>query len=340
MRAGSTTRFVGIVVGGGSPSPQPQFSDKIACNMQKTLARAPRFGHGPSQDAARCRSRQARGTSLVNGRNRGLLTEETMTAHVAAVAPIATAKSSSVRWKIFLLMLFLISINYIDRASLSVAMPLICEGVQSGPRDAGTDPELVLLDLRLHAGAGRHAGRSVQAAHRHRVGDARLGLLPGDRRCRNELGRACADPAGAGRVGGADLPRRRQAQRDLDDAERARPRRDAARRRRAARRGARIDRDRLADRRLRLMAHGLRRCRRRHDDLRPLGLVVHPQHAARASLRQRGRSALHRTRRTRCEDAARRRVVGTAAGPAISAIVRSGACAWAGCSSTPSSTAC
>ena len=66
MRAGSTTRFVGIVVGGGSPSPQPQFSDKIACNMQKTLARAPRFGHGPSQDAARCRSRQARGTSLTN----------------------------------------------------------------------------------------------------------------------------------------------------------------------------------------------------------------------------------------------------------------------------------
>mgnify|MGYP001051923783 CR=1 FL=1 len=30
-----------------------------------------------------------------------------------------------VRWKIFLMMLFLISINYIDRASLSVAMPLI-----------------------------------------------------------------------------------------------------------------------------------------------------------------------------------------------------------------------
>src|SRR4051812_16042469 len=59
--------------------------------------------------------------------NRGLLTEETMTAHVAAVAPIATAKPSSVRWKIFLLMLFLISINYIDRASLSVAMPLIAK---------------------------------------------------------------------------------------------------------------------------------------------------------------------------------------------------------------------
>src|SRR3954468_11809819 len=137
MRAGSTTRFVGIVVGGGSPfSPEPQFSDavKIACNVQKTLARAPRFRHGPSQDAARCRSRQARGTSLTN---RGLLTEETMTAHVAAVAPIATAKSSSVRWKIFLLMLFLISINYIDRASLSVAMPLIAKEFNLDPAAQG-----------------------------------------------------------------------------------------------------------------------------------------------------------------------------------------------------------
>ena len=44
-----------------------------------------------------------------------------MDTRVAAVAPVATAKPSTVRWKIFLLMLFLISINYIDRASLSVA---------------------------------------------------------------------------------------------------------------------------------------------------------------------------------------------------------------------------
>lgn len=37
----------------------------------------------------------------------------------------APAKMTSVRWKIFLSMLALVSINYIDRASLSVAMPLI-----------------------------------------------------------------------------------------------------------------------------------------------------------------------------------------------------------------------
>src|ERR1700716_2893391 len=44
----------------------------------------------------------------------------------AEVAPAqALAGKTAVRWKIFVLMLFLITINYIDRASLSVAMPLI-----------------------------------------------------------------------------------------------------------------------------------------------------------------------------------------------------------------------
>jgi ACS family D-galactonate transporter-like MFS transporter len=48
-----------------------------------------------------------------------------MTATSPAVVATATATMTSVRWKIFFAMLFLISINYIDRASLSVAMPLI-----------------------------------------------------------------------------------------------------------------------------------------------------------------------------------------------------------------------
>ncbi len=38
---------------------------------------------------------------------------------------IAPARRSNVRWRIFALMLALVSVNYIDRASLSVAMPLI-----------------------------------------------------------------------------------------------------------------------------------------------------------------------------------------------------------------------
>jgi ACS family D-galactonate transporter-like MFS transporter len=46
-----------------------------------------------------------------------------MSDQVIAVA--GAARPSSVRWKIFFLMLFLVSVNYIDRASLSVAMPLI-----------------------------------------------------------------------------------------------------------------------------------------------------------------------------------------------------------------------
>lgn len=44
---------------------------------------------------------------------------------------------SSVRWKIFLMMLFLIAINYIDRASLSVAMPLIAKEFDLSPTMQG-----------------------------------------------------------------------------------------------------------------------------------------------------------------------------------------------------------
>jgi len=44
---------------------------------------------------------------------------------------------SSVRWKIFLMMLFLIAINYIDRASLSVAMPLIAREFDLSPTMQG-----------------------------------------------------------------------------------------------------------------------------------------------------------------------------------------------------------
>src|SRR6202011_5496856 len=52
---------------------------------------------------------------------------------VSAIAATEVAKPTGVRWKIFLLMLFLISINYIDRASLSVAMPLISKEFDLDP---------------------------------------------------------------------------------------------------------------------------------------------------------------------------------------------------------------
>lgn len=46
-------------------------------------------------------------------------------------------KRTNVRWKIFFLMLFLIAINYIDRASLSVAMPLIAREFNLDPATQG-----------------------------------------------------------------------------------------------------------------------------------------------------------------------------------------------------------
>lgn len=46
-------------------------------------------------------------------------------------------KKTSVRWKIFLMLLSLIAINYIDRASLSVAMPMIAQELRLGPAIQG-----------------------------------------------------------------------------------------------------------------------------------------------------------------------------------------------------------
>ncbi|MCO4892802.1 MFS transporter [Cupriavidus sp. WGtm5] len=52
-------------------------------------------------------------------------------------ATAMTEAKTSVRWKIFLMMLFLIAINYIDRASLSVAMPLIAKEFDLSPAMQG-----------------------------------------------------------------------------------------------------------------------------------------------------------------------------------------------------------
>jgi ACS family D-galactonate transporter-like MFS transporter len=48
-----------------------------------------------------------------------------MTAQADVIPAEVSEQKTAVRWKIFVLMLFLITINYVDRASLSVAMPLI-----------------------------------------------------------------------------------------------------------------------------------------------------------------------------------------------------------------------
>lgn len=46
---------------------------------------------------------------------------------IAGAKVVTPEKRTNVRWKIFFLMLCLVSINYIDRASLSIAMPLISQ---------------------------------------------------------------------------------------------------------------------------------------------------------------------------------------------------------------------
>ncbi|MFD2756597.1 MFS transporter [Comamonas terrae] len=55
----------------------------------------------------------------------------------AISTPHAAAAPTKVRWKIFLMMLFLIAINYIDRASLSVAMPMIAKEFDLSPAIQG-----------------------------------------------------------------------------------------------------------------------------------------------------------------------------------------------------------
>src|ERR1700743_1780216 len=55
----------------------------------------------------------------------------------SANAATGAVKPTGVRWNIFLLMLLMISINYIDRASLSVAMPLISKEFNLDPAMQG-----------------------------------------------------------------------------------------------------------------------------------------------------------------------------------------------------------
>ncbi|WP_043233823.1 MFS transporter [Bosea sp. LC85] len=60
-----------------------------------------------------------------------------MSSQAAALGGSMAHARSGVRWKIFLLMLFLIAINYIDRASLSVAMPIIAKEFNLDPAVQG-----------------------------------------------------------------------------------------------------------------------------------------------------------------------------------------------------------
>jgi ACS family D-galactonate transporter-like MFS transporter len=68
--------------------------------------------------------------TTVTQRSAGVV-ERAMSDQVIVAAGVA--RPTSVRWKIFFLLLFLVSVNYIDRASLSIAMPLISKEFNIDP---------------------------------------------------------------------------------------------------------------------------------------------------------------------------------------------------------------
>jgi len=90
-------------------------------------------------------------------------------------------------------------------------------------------------------------------------------------------------------------------------------------------------------RRLQFLAHGFCHRRCRNHAVRAARLVLHPQFSATASVDTRPRRATS-NRRMRWKTQARRRQAARA-GRLIFASAQCGACAWAGCSSTPPSTA-
>ena len=51
---------------------------------------------------------------------------------------VVTPAPTKIRWRIFVLMLMLIAINYIDRASISVAMPVISKEFDLDLRTQGS----------------------------------------------------------------------------------------------------------------------------------------------------------------------------------------------------------
>jgi len=56
----------------------------------------------------------------------------------AVMMPVAAGtRPTTVRWRIFVLMLTLVAVNYVDRASLSVAMPSIAREFELSPTVQG-----------------------------------------------------------------------------------------------------------------------------------------------------------------------------------------------------------
>ena len=169
-----------------------------------------------------------------------------MTAHVAAVVPIATAKPSSVRWKIFLLMLILIAINYIDRASMSVAMPLISKEFNLDLATQG----LLLSSFFITYAFMQIPGGMLADRFKPRIVIALAtlgwGFFQAIAAFSTNWG-SCAHPLGLGASEAPIYPAGGKLN-AIWMTQNERARRDAARRRRATRRGARSHRHRRSDR--------------------------------------------------------------------------------------------
>ena len=72
-------------------------------------------------------------------------------------------RRTNVRWKMFLLLLVLVAVNYIDRGSISVALPIIQKEFNLAPGARGPPALRLLLDLRPHADPGRPPDRQVRS---------------------------------------------------------------------------------------------------------------------------------------------------------------------------------
>ena len=186
---------------------------------------------------------------------------------------------TNVRWRIFLLMLMLIAINYVDRASISVAMPVISKEFDIDLTTQGFILSAFFVTyalMQIPGGmlADRYKPRAVIAAATLGWGffqaiaavsfntwvlvATRLGLGASE---------APIYPAG-GKLNAIWMT----------STERAR--RNAARRRSAAGGRAWLRHHCGPHRGIRVLARLFRRRRRRHNALRSLSVVVHPQQPA------------------------------------------------------------
>ena len=94
----------------------------------------------------------------------------------SSLASADTARPTNVRWRIFLILLLLAAINYIDRASLSVALPLISAEFELTPALEGLILSAFFWSYALMQIPSGMLLDRFRAQH-HRRGHGRLGAF-------------------------------------------------------------------------------------------------------------------------------------------------------------------